>query len=169
MSRCVCHCVQPFWLKLLTDRERMPRRFLPLAGSGAGRRAACKLDTFFLWWQLLPFCPGVICLSHPRHAAIVRWESSQAAIRRGWGRVGAAAAARTMHPSWARRGKLLGTGCGTEEQSPPPPKPAVYRASTCFLQLMVIVFPNHSAPLVIWFVSAFPACIYGLWGRLQGL
>lgn len=131
----------------------MPHRFLPPAGSGAGSRAACKLDAFFQRWQLLPFCPGVVCLSHCRHVAIMRWESSQAAIRRGWGRVGAAAAAaRPMHPtgwSWACGGKLLGTGCGTEEQSPPPPKPAVCRASTCFLQRIVIVFPNCSAPLVI--------------------
>lgn len=44
-----------------------------------------------------PFCPGVICLSHPRHETLVWWESSQAAISKGWGRVGAVAAARTIH------------------------------------------------------------------------
>lgn len=43
-----------------------------------------------------PLCPGVICLSHPRHGTLVRWESSQAAISTGWGRVGAVAAARTV-------------------------------------------------------------------------
>lgn len=44
-----------------------------------------------------PFCPGVICLSHPRRVTLMWWESSQAAIRKSWGRVGAVAAARTVH------------------------------------------------------------------------
>lgn len=30
-----------------------------------------------------PFCPGVICLSHPRHVTLLWWESSQAAISKG--------------------------------------------------------------------------------------
>lgn len=114
-----------------------------------------------------PFCPRVICLSHPRHVTLMRWESSQAAIRKGWGRVGAAAAARTIHltrspvpytlQSRARGRRLLGTGCGPDKWACLPRTPALRRTSTCFLQPTVLVFPNCSVPLIIgWLFVRFP-------------
>lgn len=117
-----------------------------------------------------PFCPGVICLSHPCRIPRVMGEQPSSHQQRLWllPEQFFWHTARSLHaPELSPGKKAVGTGCGPDKLSHLPQKLTLHRMKTWFLQCMVIIFQTCCDSAIIGLLFVHFSCVY-IWSAKEG-